>query len=76
MLVEAIEQDRRTYYEKGKQEGLQEGKHEAKREYARVMLAKGLSIALISEITGISETEIRELQDEEDDTGTDDHVNN
>ncbi len=55
MLVEAIEQDRKTYYEKGKQE--------AKREYARVMLAKGLSITLIAEITGLAKEEIVRLND-------------
>ena len=50
----------------GKQEGLLEGKQEGrieeKIETAKAMLAKGMEITLISEITNLSETQLSELK--------------
>ncbi len=45
----------------GREEGRAEGKAEANRENARKMLAKGLSITDIAEITGLSAEEIQAL---------------
>ena len=44
---------------KGRAEGLMEGEVKGKMEVARAMKAKGLEMALISELTGLSEEEIR-----------------
>ena len=41
-------------------EGLAEGLAEGKMEVARAMKAKGLGMALIAELTGLSEEEIRQ----------------
>jgi predicted transposase/invertase (TIGR01784 family) len=48
--------------EEGRLAGLQEGRHRAKLEDARRMLAKGLDIALIEEITGLPRMEIEALR--------------
>ncbi len=47
----------------GKQEGRMEGKLEGKIEDALKMLEKGLDISLISEITGLTEEQIKNLYD-------------
>ncbi|TXH72462.1 MAG: hypothetical protein E6Q85_06470, partial [Thiothrix sp.] len=44
-------------FERGKQEGLEEGK----RETARRMLAKGMTIALVAELTGLSVEQVQTL---------------
>ena len=50
-----------TAFDKGKIEGRIEGKIEGKIEDAVKMLAIGLDVSLISEITGLTEKEIKEL---------------
>lgn len=45
----------------GKLEGKQEGKAERDKEIAASMLQKGLSVSLVAEVTGLSVTEIDEL---------------
>ena len=45
----------------GKEEGLKEGKLQAKYDLAKKSISKGLPISLISELTGLSEDEIKNL---------------
>ena len=56
MLVTALERERERFF----QNGLLEGKIEA----ARAMLAKGMEITLISEITDLPEERLLQLKDE------------
>ena len=56
MLVTALERERERFF----QNGLLEGKIEA----ARAMLAKGMEITLISEITNLPEERLLQLKDE------------
>ena len=76
MLVTALERERRQIYQsgllegerkgllEGKQEGLLEGIIEGKIEDAKVMLTKGMDIALISEITNLPEKQLLQLKTE------------
>jgi predicted transposase/invertase (TIGR01784 family) len=54
MLITALEKEKKETYQKGKMEG--------KMEDAKVMLAKGMDISLISEITALSEEQISQLK--------------
>ena len=45
----------------GKEEGLKEGELKATYNLARKSIAEGLSISLISKLTGLSEEEIKRL---------------
>ena len=75
MLVTALEKERERFFQnglregkqegllEGKQEGLLEGKQEGRIETAQAMLAKGMEITLISEITNLSEAQLLELRD-------------
>ena len=75
MLVTALEREREQIFQnglregeqKGKQEGLLEGKQEGrieeKIETAKAMLAKGMEMTLISEITNLPEAQLLELRD-------------
>ena len=73
MLVTALERERQRFFQnglrEGKQEGLlegeQKGRIEEKIETAKAMLAKGMEITLISEITNLSETQLLELKNGE-----------
>lgn len=49
--------------QRGKQEGLREGEQRGRIETAKAMLAKGMEITLISEITNLSETQLLQLKD-------------
>ena len=49
--------------QKGKQEGLLEGEQKGRIETAKVMLAKGMEMTLISEITKLPEAQLLELRD-------------
>ena len=55
MLVTALERERQRFFHngllEGKQEGLLEGEEKGRIETAKAMLAKGIEMALISEIT-------------------------
>ena len=51
----------KTRYEDGYDEGVQEGRIESKQEIAKNMKAKGLDENLISEVTGLSKKEIKEI---------------
>ena len=49
--------------QKGKQEGLREGEQKGRIETAKAMLAKGMEMTLISEITNLSEVQLLKLRD-------------
>ena len=49
--------------QKGKQEGLLEGEQKGRIETAKAMLAKGMEMTLIAEITNLSEAQLLELRD-------------
>ncbi len=59
MLVTALEKERERFF----QNGLREGKQEGRIETAKAMLAKGMEITLISEITNLPEAQLLELRD-------------
>ena len=72
MLVTALERERQEFFQnglregeqKGRIEGEQKGRIEGKIEAAKAMLAKGMEITLISEITNLSEEQLSQLKDE------------
>ena len=67
MLVTALERNRQRFFQnglrEGKQEGLREGEQKGRIETAKAMLAKGMEITLISEITNLPETQLLQLKD-------------
>ena len=79
MLVTALQKDREQMFQnglregrqegkqegllEGKQEGLLEGEQKGRIETAKAMLAKGMEITLISEITNLSEAQLLQLKD-------------
>ena len=75
MLVTALEREREQIFQnglregeqKGKQEGLlegeQKGRAEERIETAKAMLAKGMEMTLIAEITNLPEAQLLELRD-------------
>ena len=76
MLVTALEKERQRFFQnglrEGKQEGLlegeqkgkQEGRIEEKIETAKAMLAKGMEMTLISEITNLPREQLLQLKEE------------
>ena len=79
MLVTALARDREQFFQnglrqgkqegkqegllEGKQEGLLEGEQKGRIETAKAMLAKGMEITLISEITNLPEAQLLQLKD-------------
>ena len=67
MLVTALEREREQIFQnglrEGEQKGKQEGRIEEKIETAKAMLAKGMEMTLISEITNLPEAQLLELKD-------------
>ena len=59
MLVTALERERKQIFQNGLREGEQKGRIEA----AKAMLAKGMEITLISEITNLPEAQLLQLKD-------------
>jgi predicted transposase/invertase (TIGR01784 family) len=57
MLEIAVRKERKRYFNEGKREA----ERKSRREIARTMIAKGFETALIAEITGLSEAELRKL---------------
>ena len=47
---------------KGREEGMKKGREEEKLAIAKSMLSKGLDVALIGELTGLSSRELEKLQ--------------
>ena len=66
MLVTALEKERQRFFQnglrEGKQEGLLEGEQKGRIETAKAMLAKGMEMTLISEITNLPEAQLLELR--------------
>ena len=70
-LVTALERERQQIFQnglrEGKQEGLPEGEQkgriEGRIETAKAMLAKGMEMMLISEITNLPKAQLLELRD-------------
>ena len=62
MLTTALKKERQDFFDKGKLEGEREGDHNRQVATARKMLFKGFELALIAEITGLSEVEILKLK--------------
>ena len=66
MLVTALEREREQIFQngllEGKQEGLLEGEQRGRIETAKVMLAKGMEIRLISEIINLPEVQLLQLK--------------
>ena len=56
------EEGRQAGMEKGIQAGMEKGKLEHQQQVVRNMLKKQTDIAFISEVTGLSESEIRKYQ--------------
>ena len=61
-LKKGIERGREEGLEEGIERGRGEGREETQREIALNLLKKGIEVSDISEITGISEDEIKALQ--------------
>ena len=76
MLVTALERERERFFQnglregkqegllEGKQEGLLEGEQKGRIETAKAMLAKGMEITFISEITNLPEAQLLLLKEE------------
>jgi len=68
MLVVALEKEREKARTEGLAEGREEGREEGRaaerREIARAMLYKGMDLALIAEVTGLTKAELNQLQAE------------
>ena len=64
MLGTALEKDRQRFFQNGLREGEQRGRIEEKIETAKAMLAKGMEIPLISEITNLPEAQLLQLKEE------------
>ena len=66
MLVTALERERERFFQnglrEGKQEGLLEGEQKGRIETAKAMIAKGMEITLISEITNLPEAQLLQLK--------------
>ena len=61
-LEKGLEKGLQEGLEKGLQEGLEKGLQKSQQEIARKMLQKGLDIALIAEVTGLTAEEVQKLQ--------------
>ena len=64
MLITALEREKQRIFQDGLLEGKQEGRIEGKIEDAKEMLAKGMEITLVSEITNLPEEQLSQLKDE------------
>jgi predicted transposase/invertase (TIGR01784 family) len=62
MLITALKKEKQEIFDQGKLEGKLEGNRERQITTAHKMLSKGFEIALIAEITGLSETEVLKLK--------------
>ena len=60
--ADGVQEGKKLGIEEGHASGLKEGKAERDRDIAANMLAKGMDVALISELTGLSEQDIAELR--------------
>lgn len=58
---ESFEDGHKEGHEKGREEGHEEGRKTREREIARSMLARGVDVVLVAEVTGLSQEEIENL---------------
>jgi predicted transposase/invertase (TIGR01784 family) len=63
-IEEGIKKGIEEGIKKGIEEGIKKGLKEGKREDAKMMLKEGLDLNLIIKITGLTESEVLELEDE------------
>ncbi|WP_242876315.1 hypothetical protein [Desulfosporosinus hippei] len=61
-LREAIRQSKKEGREEGREEGKKEGREEVKKKVTKRLLEKGMDFKAISDITGMSEEEIKNLR--------------
>ena len=54
----AIDEEREEGIEKGLEQGLERGRYEGQLEMIRKMLSKGLSLEVVSDVTGLSLEEL------------------
>ena len=68
MLVTALERERERIFQNGLREGEQKGRIEGEQkgriETAKAMLARGMEMTLVSEITNLPETQLLQLREE------------
>ena len=62
MLITALEKEKQQIYHNGHIEGKREGRVEGKIETAQAMLAKGMEIELIAEITNLPGAQLLQLK--------------
>ncbi|ADG05133.1 RpnC/YadD family protein [Kyrpidia tusciae] len=58
---EAIEKGWKEGLQKGLQEGLRQGREEEKRDIAKRMLQRGVSVSVVAEFTGLTESEVKQI---------------
>ena len=62
-LAEGMEKGLAEGMEKGLAEGMEKGMSQRSLEIARTMLAKGMDVAMVMEITGLSERQLKQLKE-------------
>jgi predicted transposase/invertase (TIGR01784 family) len=62
MLITALKKEKQEIFDQGEREGKRKGDYERQIATAHKMLSKGFEIALIAEVTGLSEAEILKLK--------------
>ena len=62
-LAEGMEKGLAEGMEKGLAEGMEKGMSQRSLEIARTMLAKGMDVATVMEITGLSERQLKQLKE-------------
>ena len=62
-LAEGMEKGLAEGMEKGLAEGMEKGMSQRSLEIARTMLAKGMDAAMVMEITGLSERQLKQLKE-------------
>lgn len=62
-LAEGMEKGLAEGMEKGLAQGMEKGMSQRSLEIARTMLAKGMDAAMVKEITGLSESQLKQLKE-------------
>ncbi len=70
MLISAIKRQKKEYYQRGIEKGIlkgqKQGSQQEKLKIARKLLAQGLEVPFIAQVTGLSEAAVLELKNELD----------
>jgi predicted transposase/invertase (TIGR01784 family) len=61
MLITALEKEREKIFKEGIEKGVEKGIEKGKIDTAKTMHTKGMSISLISEVTGLSEERLLQI---------------